>query len=44
MDNQAGPESQTIPVVFNSQSMAVAFGMDGNTIRSEKLEGLAKTS
>ena len=39
-----------IPVVFYSQLMAVAFGMDGqkdaalqrNTIRSEKLEGMAK--
>ena len=39
-----------IPVVFYSQLMAVAFGMDGNkdacldrnTIRSEKLEKLAK--
>ena len=39
-----------IPVVFYSQLMAVAFGMDGkqdaaldqNTIRSEKLEAMAK--
>ncbi len=39
-----------IPVVFYSQLMAVAFGMDAekdacldrNTIRSEKLEGMAK--
>jgi heterodisulfide reductase subunit B len=39
-----------IPVVFYSQLMAVAFGMDPaqdaalqrNTIRAEKLEGLAK--
>ena len=39
-----------IPVVFYSQLMAVAFGMDGerdaalnrNTIRAEKLEGMAK--
>ena len=39
-----------IPVVFYSQLMAVAFGMDAtsdatldqNTIRSEKLEALAK--
>jgi len=40
-----------IPVVFYSQLMAVAFGMDGvkdaalhrNTIRSEKLEAMAKS-
>ena len=39
-----------IPVVFHSQVMAVAFGMDAkkdacldrNTIRSEKLEKMAK--
>jgi heterodisulfide reductase subunit B len=39
-----------IPVVFYSQLMAVAFGMDGkkeaaldqNTIKSKKLEALAK--
>ncbi len=40
-----------IPVVFYSQLMAVAFGMDGqkdaalhrNTIRAEKLEAMAKS-
>ncbi len=39
------------PVVFYTQLMAVAFGMDGakdaalgrNTIAAEKLEGMAKT-
>ena len=41
-----------IPVVFYSQLMAVAFGMDGvkdaalqrNTIRAEKLEAMAKSA
>lgn len=47
--NQKYGTSFNIPVVFYSQLMAVAFGMDGkkdaalqrNTIRSEKLENIA---
>jgi heterodisulfide reductase subunit B2 len=45
-----GKSIYQLPVVFYSQLMAVAFGMDGNkdaaldqnTIKSAKLEALAK--
>ncbi len=50
INNKYGTDYK-IPVMFYSQLMAVAFGMDAkanacldrNTIRSEKLENLAKT-